>query len=430
MESIVRSRLFRIAVAGVLMGIGMWAFLPYVTFRVAPSAFVNAELVRVTAPFGGQLQKDLPRKGEFIPDARSINLVEVRIPDWRPVVALEQQRQLARTRADLALAQLTEISEADRALAARTEDHRNAMLTRLHYAVEEARAKRTACEAEEKERRRSRARVDSLTHSGAVSASQIDEAESAHRSTLARCQATDAQYLRLKVELDAAHKGIFLQDGYSDTPYSQQQRDRLMLRRQELEAEMLRERATTRRIEIDLEAERERIKELSRYDFTLPGGHIVWTTMASPGSAVIEGQAIVDLANCRDRFVVVELPERDLASVRAGDAAQIRFVGSDDWIVGRIQQVRGSAARSDERLLAAQVPRPNDRNVVVEVALPYNSLDGDPERFCDIGRLAEVWLGRRTLDPVGMLKRSWSRIVDALGFASLQVAARQTQNGR
>ena len=38
-----------------LIALGAWAFLPHVVYRIAPTAFVNAELVRVTAPIAGRL---------------------------------------------------------------------------------------------------------------------------------------------------------------------------------------------------------------------------------------------------------------------------------------------------------------------------------------------------------------------------------------
>ena len=60
-EHLVRSRLAQLALAGTLIALGAWAFLPHVAYRIAPMAYVNAELVRVTAPMAGRLARDLPR---------------------------------------------------------------------------------------------------------------------------------------------------------------------------------------------------------------------------------------------------------------------------------------------------------------------------------------------------------------------------------
>ena len=424
MEKLIRARGVRLALAFVLIGLGLWAFVPYLAYRVAPSAFVNAELMRVTAPFNGQLARSLPRKGEFFEDAVTVKLIDAMAPDRRQFATLELQHMAAKSRVELAQAQLIEIAEADRSLQRRTDEHRKAMVDRLSKEFDEAVAVRSACRVEEDERRKNRSRVEHLAPGGSVSQSSVDEAQSTHGSALARCQAAEARIQKLKSGVDAAQIGIFLQDGYNDTPYSQQQRDRLMLRRQELETDQLRERARVAQIESEIIEERARLTTLSHYDLPLPTGHIVWTVLASPGSAVIEGQAILDLADCRRRFVAVELPERDTEAVQSGDQAWIRIVGGSDWVSGRIQQVRGSAARSDERLLAAQVPKPNDRNVTVEVALPNGNLPADSNRFCNIGRLAEVRFGRNGLDLISGASTLLRRVVEAIGLGPTQVAVR------
>ena len=59
-ERLVRSRIVRLMLAlSLLIALGAWAFLPHVVYRIAPTAFVNAELVRVTAPIAGRLATSL-----------------------------------------------------------------------------------------------------------------------------------------------------------------------------------------------------------------------------------------------------------------------------------------------------------------------------------------------------------------------------------
>ena len=60
-----------------------------------------------------------------------------------------------------------------------------------------------------------------------------------------------------------------------------------------------------------------------------------------------------------------------------------------------MRQVRGSAARTDDRLLAAQVPTPTPGSVTVEVQLPELEASSQQNSFCNIGRLAEVRFARR-----------------------------------
>ena len=107
-----------------------------------------------------------------------------------------------------------------------------------------------------------------------------------------------------------------------------------------------------------LPQERERIDRSSHFDLSLPADHVVWSVAASPGSTVSEGQTVLDLASCSRRFVAVELPEREFERIKVGAPAFVRLIGSDrSGREGQVRQVRGSAARADDRLLAAQVPQ-------------------------------------------------------------------------
>ena len=119
-----------------------------------------------------------------------------------------------------------------------------------------------------------------------------------------RCEMADARIQRLKVELDSARNGIFIANGANDAPYSQQQRDRLALRRQELETEMLQQRSIAKQLGAEVAEERSRLDRIGHSDVALPADHVVWSVMASPGSTVTEGQTILDLADCSRRFVV------------------------------------------------------------------------------------------------------------------------------
>lgn len=394
MEHLVRNRIMRIGFACFLLAVGAWAFFPNLFHRVSSNAFVNAELVRVTSPIAGRLSSSLPQKGQFIAETATAPLVDALNPDRRQLTAYEQEYALAAARIDLASAQLDDIKEQNRELRKRLEDYRDAMLDRLGRDTDEAQALLKACTARRDEVTKQRTRIEALAKSGTASTQRLEEVQAAYATAAANCEAASARIASLESVRSAAKQGIFLQDGYNDTPYSQQQRDRLLQRRQEIEAEMQRDLSRLMLLNADMEKERQRLESTSHYNLTLPGGHVVWTITASPGAPVVEGQTVMDLANCERRFVIVDLPERAFESVRPGARATVRLLGADTWIEGHVQQVLGSAARQDERLLAAQVPRPDARRVTVEIALAADSLPTETGRYCDIGRMAEVRIDR------------------------------------
>jgi hypothetical protein len=314
-----------------------------------------------------------------------VTLIEALSPDRRRILDLERQSVLAKENSALARQQLREIGSIDFELGVRAEAYRRGMIDRLDHEVAEAEAEKVGCLAELRQRREVGSRMETLAKSGLTS-----QIRSADVLASTRCQMADARLGRIRVELESARNGVFLRDGTNDVPYSQQQRDRLVLRRQELETQLLQATSRTSQLGAEMAAERDRMEQLDSYQLALPAAHVVWSTTASPGSAVTEGQTILDLADCEHQFVVVELPERDFEQIKIGDAASVRLIGGDEWRQGRVQQVRGSAARSDDRLFAAQIPGANPGTITVEVSLLADGSPTDGNNFCGIGRLAEV----------------------------------------
>jgi multidrug resistance efflux pump len=389
-ERLVRNRRARVLLALTLIAVSAWAFLPHVAYRIAPTAFVNAELVRVAAPMAGRLSKDLPRKGDIIDRTITVNLTETLVPDRRHFLDLEQQHKVANDRADLARGQLVEIGKLDGELRARINSYQSGMIDRIGQEIAEAEAEKTGCLAEVNQRREVGSRMEELVRSGYASPIRTAEAFATQEANVTRCEMASARIERLKIERNSAKGGVFLRDGASDVPYSQQQRDRLVLRRQELETEMVQQRSRAVQLAAEVVEERNQLDQTGHSDLLLNADHVVWSVSASPGSTVTVGQTILDLADCAHRFVVVDLSEREFEQVKAGDIAAVRLIGSDDWKQGKIRQVLGSAARTDDRLLAAQIARPISSSIAVEVELLRDDSDAERNNFCNIGRMAEV----------------------------------------
>jgi multidrug resistance efflux pump len=389
-ERLIRIRLVRLVLALTLIVLSAWAFFPHVAYRIAPTAYVNAELVRVTASMAGRLASDLPRKGDIIAHSITVNLTETLSPDRRHLLDLEQNGTTSKDRADLAKRQLAEVATADRELETQTGSYQTGMVKRFGQEIAEAEAEKTGCFAEVHQRRDIESRMEQLVKSGYASQIRSAEASAAREANTARCEMTGARIQRLKIERDSAQNGVFLRDGASEVPYSQQQRDRLALRRQELETELLQQTSNAVQLRSEVAEEHNRLDQVGHSNLLLPADHVVWSVSASPGSTVTEGQTILDLADCAHRFVVVDLPEREFEQIKAGDTAAVRLIGSDDWRQGKVRQVLGSAARSDDRLLAAQIPHATSSSITVEVELLQDKSEAERNSFCNIGRMADV----------------------------------------
>ena len=270
----------------------------------------------MTAPIAGRLTSDLPHKGEFIEKPITVTLIDALLPDRRKIVHFDNQYTVAKERADLARKQLAAIAVADAEFAKRTQIFRDGMIVRLGHARNETEAEKTGCLAEAGQRRDVGAQMQQLVKAGTASPMRTAEALAILGSTSTRCDMADARLQRLQSELASAKEGVFLGDGANDAPYSQQQRDRLSLRRQELETMVLEESLQASQAAAEAAEERKYFDRLSHFDLTLPANYVVWSVPASPGTTVSEGQTLLDLAACEHRFVDVELPERDFEKTR------------------------------------------------------------------------------------------------------------------
>lgn len=385
----------RIALALVLIAMSIWAFAPYVAYRMSSSAFINSEMMRVTAPISGYLTNDIPSKGEFVAHPTHLTLINSYNADRRRLLDLEGRKALAQERAHLAESQLTEVSQLDEELKTRMESYREGMIERLGHEIREADAEKTGCLAEVGHRREIGDRMQGLAEKGSTSQIRSAEAQAKEAETETRCKMAAARVERLKSELAALKDGVYLRDATNDVPYSQQQRERLFLRKQELETEAKQQGALAKELQTEIAEERRRVDNLAQYALTLPKDHVIWSMPASPGSVVTEGQTVLDLADCDRRFVAVELPEREFEEIKPGDKASVRLIGSNNWQQGVVRQIRGSAARADDRLLAAQIPAAARGNITVEVSLPPDASEAGQRSYCDIGRLAEVRFQRK-----------------------------------
>jgi multidrug resistance efflux pump len=239
-------------------------------------------------------------------------------------------------------------------------------------------------------------RMKSLVQAGNTSQIRSAEVQAKQEATATKCEMASARIGRFKAELASVENGVYVRDATNDVPYSQQQRERLFLRRQELETEAHQQRSRGAQLALELVDERRRVDQLGQFKVTLPANHIVWSVPVSTGSAVTEGQAVLDLVDCNHRFVAVELPEREFEQIEPGDPAWVRLIGGEQWHQGQVRQVRGSAARGDDRLLAASVPLATPGHINVEVSIPDDeALAGVARGYCGIGRLAEVRFQRK-----------------------------------
>lgn len=385
-EEIIRSNRMRLAFATGMAALGLWAFAPYVASEVGGEAYVNAPIIRMASPIAGIVSADLPPPGSVIAVQRTARLVVARAVDSGPLAGLKGQQAALIAARDLARRQIAEIEAARTVLAGRSARFGAAASARLAATTHGAEEALAGCEAEAAEAILQRDRVEALAVQRFATFSQRDRLRAQAAAGARRCAALKDTANALAIETRAAHSGLYLAGAAMDAPYGDQQRDRLLLRRQELEGIAADADARLAELATQIRAEQDRLARASAFDAVLPAGTVVWSQPAPKGTTVAPGSSLIELADCRRRYVEVTLPERRMEAVLPGERVEVRLIGSDEWLAGRVASAVGAAARRDGAMLAAN-PDKDARALSVLVALPPPT---SLQRRCDVGRLAEV----------------------------------------
>lgn len=388
-QNLLRARNARIILAALLIGGGAMGFAPYVLNDVSTQAAINAPLIRLTAAADGTVA-DLPVNGRFFDRTTEVHLLDLS-QDTGEVADLKAEAEMAQAEMALSQRQLAELEGQGQRLTQRAALFSTAMAARLSADRDSAQADLVGCQAARIEQAATLARTRKLAAQGFISPAGVQKAEAAASLQNSNCSSAAAKLRAVQVTRAAAQSDVFIGDSYNDAPYAVQQGDRLLLQKQAVEKTLSDATARYRQASI-------RLKDaLARAGYRAPAGTLVWAATASPGSAIRAGEPVLDLLDCRRRFVQVALPERKAEVVGPGTPADIRMIGSDQWMTGHVVNITGAAGRRKEELFAASTySLPEDRQIIVDVALPApEPRKIDAARKCDVGRLAEVRFSRR-----------------------------------
>lgn len=387
-QKLLRARNARIILAAGLIGTGAMGFAPYVLNDVSTQAAINAPLIRLTAAADGTVAA-LPDNGRYFDRTTMVPLLNLS-QDTGEVADLKAEAELAQTEMALSQRQLAELNVQNQRLSQRASVFAEATAARLAADSDSAQADLAGCQAERAEQAANLARTRTLAAQGFISPAGVQKAEAAASLKSSNCSSAAARLRAIQVTRSAAQSAVFIGDSYNDAPYAVQQADRLLLQKQTIEKTLSEATARYRQAQL-------RLKDaLARAGYRAPAGTLVWAATASPGAAIRAGEPVLDLLDCRRRFVQVALPERKAEVIGPGSPADVRMIGSGQWVKGRVVNITGAAGRRKEELLASSTySLPEDREIVVDVALPApESKQLDTGRKCDVGRLAEVRFSR------------------------------------
>lgn len=382
-------KLLRLVISVLLIAVALWVIVAEQMAGASANAFVNAPVVTVRANTAGDLSlRDIPfgarvQTGETIASVEDPLVDTVRLNDLR----MEQgfvEAEIARLEADLENTRALRDGLLDRA-----EIFRAARLEELRTRLSHARLRLAILEGGE---------MPEGTDQEILSLVGDLPGRIPMEPGLAPLILDHARERVevLEIALATAQKGVFLGDGYNDSPNAEQRATELETVISQLETGLAEARRRLEALSTRSERESLRVNASGGGDITSPVNGVYWEILQSDGVNVQRGDPIVRLVNCDASFVSLSVTERVFNSLRIGEAASFRLTGREDVYEGTVARLAGAGAATIYQNLAVA---PSERHLErYDVALLVPDLTADSERGCSIGRTGRAFFDERPLD--------------------------------
>jgi multidrug resistance efflux pump len=403
-------RFVRITVGILLLVGGVMAILPALTGYTSLDGTVNARLSIISAPIDGTVTSTPPKIGT--PLQAGTELLGIRNDRIARTAEVQMEAELEaakerRAAIDDQRAQLTALRQE---LQARRQDYQDASVRNLTQEIAIRRQRIDSAAAQQQAAEADLTRKQRLGTTGIVAEVAVEQARAAsitaqNEGTIAR-----AELERLSQQLDAVKRGVFVGEGRNDVPYSQQRIDEVTIQLADLQFRERELKARIAQLETQHDEEHARNRDLSYAVLRMPFEGVIWRNNVVEGSHVIAGNELMQILDCRDLFVDILVAEVDYDEIYPGRSAQIRLLGRSDAIDGQVLAVRGSAAVTEDVILAAKLPQSRGKDARIRVALPQSALNTDYANFCQVGRSVQVRFRTRSLPIIRWFKALWFSI--------------------
>ncbi len=391
----------RVVLGSALLGLGAWSVVPGLIHPTSTDAVVNAEVVTVRAPVEGQLAA---RFGLAVGDRVSLGEEVARVKAMRPetgrrdslTLELAAQRRLA----DALKAQEADLATLDKELAGRSKAYRSAAGQRLTLAHSEAEARLNSAEAAHDMAKAELGRKEALFAKDLVAPAAVDTARAVERAAAAAIAEARAALARPGAEAKAVGRGAFVVGGGDDSPYSDQRRDEVRVKRAALAVDLAQAEVRVAELTRQLAVENQLAAKLSDAILAAPVSGVVWQRFAAEGDAVRPGDPLVGVVDCDKLFLTAVLPKRYFAEIKAGDRARARLAGIDETVDAVVQSVRAAAGAQANTAAAVAPVAEEGEQVVVTLAVHDSKIGNRSDNFCQVGQRASVTFRMPALKPL------------------------------
>ena len=382
-------KILRFIFGTVLILFALWVIIAEQMAGASANAFVNAPMVTIRAQTAGDLSlSEIPfgarvQSGETIANIDDPLVDSIRLNDLRMEQAF-MEAEIARMDADLKSTQALKTT-----LLERVETFRAARIRELSTRLDHAKFRLSVLE---------QGNLPDETDQELLSI--VDE--STDRVPMEPALAPlIIDHARERVEvleiaLETAREGVFLGDGYNDSPNAEQRATELTTAISQLETNLAEAKARLAAITTRSQRENLRVNLARGGEITSPVNGLYWEVLQADGVNVQRGDPILRLVNCDAAFVSLSVTEQIFNSLRVGQAASFRLSGREKVFEGTVARLAGSGAETIYQNLAIAPSQKHLERYDVSLLIP--DLATDSERGCSIGRTGRAFFDERPLD--------------------------------
>ena len=187
-------------------------------------------------------------------------------------------------------------------------------------------------------------RKSTLVAKGVGSPNDADEAQLRVRQAAFDLASLEAELAFAKVRREAADHGVFSMDEGDDPGWAQGARMELKIEKKATRLQLREAMADLENEKVRLASAEADLERLSQASITAPPGSIVWSEHVASGTAVLQGEAVVEWLDCGILLVDVPVSDVEVALLQIGQPAVVLLEGESTERAARVIQVRGAAS--------------------------------------------------------------------------------------
>ena len=200
----------------------------------------------------------------------------------------------------------------------------------------------------------------------------------------------------LEIAVRAARSGVYLGDGYNDSPNSEQRVAELQTTLDGLKSDVIAAAGRKLAIERRIKFEQLRSSRLQTVTLKATVNGILWDYLTSDAETVQRGQDVMRFVDCDSAVVTASVAENVYRRLSAGQSATFRMSGDSIILPATVTRLAGPGAKAIYGNLAVAPSKQHLERFDVTLLVP--ALRDKQDLRCAIGRTGRVFFDTRPLD--------------------------------